>query len=333
MIRGLARRALLVASVAIASTSATRTSAQPSDPQRTAAAQVLYDEGMTALEAKDFGKACPKFEEAMRLVPEGIGVKLMLAECYEGAGRLASAWALYKVVEQEASRAKQKERQAKAEKRVAALESTLARVTVEVAPDVRTAADLVVTRGGVQVGASQWGAAIPVDRGDVLVSAKSARGTFERTVTVEDGARVTIVVDALVPGQAPAPLVPQASESAQEPDRSSASALLVPGLVVGGVGVAFLAAGAGLGIQALIDSGEVEDRCPNDACSDREAVDLDERANLFSILGWVGLGVGAAAVGTGIALVVIPAPAPDAAAAGSAAVIVTPGGLSYRMEF
>lgn len=39
-----------------------------------------------------------------RLVPEGLGAKLTLAECYESQGKLASAWTQYTVVESMAAR-------------------------------------------------------------------------------------------------------------------------------------------------------------------------------------------------------------------------------------
>jgi len=47
--------------------------AQTADPDKIAAAQTLYNEAVTLMDAKDYATACPKLAEAVRLVPEGIG--------------------------------------------------------------------------------------------------------------------------------------------------------------------------------------------------------------------------------------------------------------------
>jgi thioredoxin-like negative regulator of GroEL len=85
-----------------------------------AAAQALYDKAVEQMAAKSFAEACPKLEEVTRLMPEGLGAKLTLAECYEGQGKLASAWLQYALVEAAAGRADQGERQRLAGERAAA---------------------------------------------------------------------------------------------------------------------------------------------------------------------------------------------------------------------
>src|SRR5262245_50638556 len=75
-----------------------------SDVERAAAAQSLYDKASTLLEEKKYAEACPKLEEVTRLVPEALGAKLALAECYEAINKLSSAWTLYAAVEAGAAR-------------------------------------------------------------------------------------------------------------------------------------------------------------------------------------------------------------------------------------
>src|SRR5262245_2144143 len=116
--------------------------ANAAPPDAEARAQALYDEGMTALEARQYDKACPKFEEASRLVPEGIGVKLMLAQCYEESDKLASALTQYRIAEEQARAAKQDERQKKAAGRIAAIEKRVAHLRLDFAPDVASLAGL-----------------------------------------------------------------------------------------------------------------------------------------------------------------------------------------------
>ena len=59
-----------------------------------AAAQVLFDEGRTLMDAERYGEACPKFAESLRL-DAALGTQLNLARCYQLVGKTASAWILY----------------------------------------------------------------------------------------------------------------------------------------------------------------------------------------------------------------------------------------------
>jgi hypothetical protein len=96
--------------------------APPAVAQDDAAAERLYEVATAAMDKGDYATACPKLEEVVRLVPDGIGAKLTLAECYEGAGRLASAWAVYGTARAVAAKAGQPDR----EKKAAAKERALA---------------------------------------------------------------------------------------------------------------------------------------------------------------------------------------------------------------
>ncbi len=312
--------------------------AQPTDATKRATAQALYDEGMKLVNAKDYGKACPKFEEAAKLVPDGIGVKLQLAECYEASGKLASAWTMFRIVESEAARTNQEARRAEANARQAALEPKLARILVEVAPNLRETSGLVVTRDGVEVSSALFGVAVPVDSGKHTVIAKASSGIFEATVESVDGKSLTVTVDKLSASGQSKPSDPSAPTTTEKPSPAGpppasdggGSSLSTPGWVIGGVGVAILGAGVGLGVKAMLDAGEADDICPEVECGSQEAVDLSSQANTFSIIGWVGIGVGVAAVTTGIVLIALPS---SDGAAPSAAFSVTPGGGRLRVTF
>jgi hypothetical protein len=178
------------------------------DPQRVATAMVLYDQALAAMDAKDYETACPKLEAALRLEPSAIGGRLTLGECYEAAGRLASAWAAFVSAEQAAKQANQPERQEKARKRVEALRLLLATVRIVVADEAKTLRRLKVLRDRVEVGAEQWDVPIPIDRGShVIVVTATGKKKIEKTFEVDhDGQEVRVTVPRLRDAEPPAEL-------------------------------------------------------------------------------------------------------------------------------
>lgn len=59
-----------------------------------AVAQALFTEALKLMKSGAHAEACPKLEKSQELDP-GMGTQFRLAECYEGVGRIASAWALF----------------------------------------------------------------------------------------------------------------------------------------------------------------------------------------------------------------------------------------------
>ncbi len=302
----------VAASILLFSTSAT---AQPSDASRTAAGQALYDEGTLALEASDYPRACPKFEEAARLVPEGVGVKLTLADCYERWGKLASAWTSYKTAEAQSARTDQEDRRAKAEAKMKALEPRLAKVTIDVAPAVRELAGLSISRDGVPVGESLWGVAVPVDSGRIKIVATADGRSIERAVEIVDGrAEVVTIADLGAAPPAQAGSTTAATDVSVPPAESGSSGLsggTVAGITVGSIGLALTAVGVGFGVVAMQEAGSADETCPEDACASQDALDQDAKAHDFSIVGWVGIGVGIAATTAGIVMIALPSAEPS----------------------
>src|SRR4051812_40620982 len=83
---------------------------QAGDPQRALAAQALFDQAEAEMAAGQIASACKRLEEVTRLVPDALGGKLKLGDCYEKLGRLASAWSQFAIVAQVAARVGQAER-------------------------------------------------------------------------------------------------------------------------------------------------------------------------------------------------------------------------------
>lgn len=161
-----ARRALAVgASLWLASSVA---GAQEGDP---AAAQALFNQAKELMRQGKSAEACPKLQESNRIDP-GIGTQFHLADCYEKVGRVASAWAQFLGVASQARAAGHTEREKAAQRRAEKLEPRLPRLTVAVA-EASKVAGLEIRRNGALVGAAQWGTPVPVDPGEIELTASA----------------------------------------------------------------------------------------------------------------------------------------------------------------
>lgn len=174
--------------------------AQSVDPYTLVAAHAVHDEAVAALDAGDYASACPKLREVVRMVPEGIGAQLSLAECYEGEGKLASAWRTYAPVEVAARGLGQTARADMARDRRVALEPRLARLRIVIPQEVAALRDLVVLQDGEPVEAALWGARVPIDRGEHVVTVKaSGKRPWELRFEIpKDGVEATLDVGSLV---------------------------------------------------------------------------------------------------------------------------------------
>jgi hypothetical protein len=166
--------------------------AMAADP---AAARALFEEGKRLSAEGAYEKACPKFEESLKLEP-GIGTRFNLAECWEHVGRTATAWAEYLGVAGAAKAAGQAERERVARQRAAALEPRLSRLTIEVK---EVDSNLEIRKDDAVVGRAAWGTAVPIDPGSHVVDARAPNKKAWRT-TVDipsDGRTVPITVPPL----------------------------------------------------------------------------------------------------------------------------------------
>jgi predicted Zn-dependent protease len=174
---------MLAVALAGSSLSTSVALADAQDPRQAAVAQALYDAAVAAMRAGDFTTACPKLEQVVELAPSGIGAKLTLAECYEGVGKLASAWSMYTAVEAAAASANQPARQKKASDRAKALRPSLALLTVSVPQAVASTTGLEVRRDGVLLKRVEWGLPFPADKGKhAVVATAPGKKRWETTV-------------------------------------------------------------------------------------------------------------------------------------------------------
>src|SRR5262245_36003663 len=105
-------------------------------------AENLFAQAAGAMIKKDYATACPKFEQVTRLVPEGGGVRLNLAQCYEAWGKLASAFKHFVIAQELAKKDRLKDRLQVATSGAERVKPKLAMLVVNVPDALRSAPEL-----------------------------------------------------------------------------------------------------------------------------------------------------------------------------------------------
>lgn len=298
----LVRRTALASVVTVAvlgAASLGTTVARAQDGAEVAKTQALFASGVELMKQGKFGEACPKFEEVVRRTPDGIGAKLALAECYEGSGKLASAWGTWHKAGGQAAVAGQNERADAAKKKAALLEPRLSRLVIVVPAEVAALPGLVIKLDDAGSVRSEWGVALPVDGGDHAVSATATgRVAWSRSVKVAvEGARVEVAVPMLDTVPVAAPTAPKVDVSPLPPPPAppSTAARGVPGwaIIVGGAGLAMLGAAAGFRVDQAAAGNTLDRDCgPQRVCAPGyDWAPLYDRENRSFGL-FIGLGAG-----------------------------------------
>lgn len=213
------------------------------------AAETLFEDGRKLVAQGQYETGCKKLAESQRLDP-GTGTLLNLADCYERAGRTATAWATWREAAASARSSGQSDREQLARDHAAALESKLVRLSIDVAESSRVPG-LTVTRDDAPVSDALWGSAVPVDPGRVVVRASApgyqtwtsevqiAADKSENHVSIPAltpaAAGATAPGAAVVPGAPSAPGAPGQAPGAPGAPGASSSAL-VAGTAVPGAG-------------------------------------------------------------------------------------------------
>jgi hypothetical protein len=264
-----------------------------------AAAQVLFDEGRKLLGEGNYAKACPKLEESERLDP-GVGTLLNLADCYEKAGRIATAWGRFVEAASAARAAGESAREQAARGRAAALQPRIPSIVIE-APALDSTPDLELRRDGVRVGAAQLGSPIPADPGPHTITASApGRVAWEAKVVLVEGGAITRVN---------VPALRVVGLSASGPESAPPAAIggglgtqRVVAIVAAGVGVVGLGLGAGFGLAAKSKNDDANDACPSVACSNANAVAQSSAAIRDGHIATAAFIAGGVALGAGVVL-------------------------------
>ena len=274
------------------------------DPQAEAVA--LFDQGIKDLKAGRLEKACSELQASLALVKDS-GTKGALARCHGRAGRIASAWLLWRELSDTAPSA---ELRADATAQAAKLERRLPRYTIKLAGPTP---GLVVQVNGRDV-ALDVPVAVPIDPGTVSVSAAGRDGervttrTWSHDYSAVEGETLAIEIPVLEPLVTQPPAAePEKPEAAVAPELGALPELVASrrrrrtiALVSGTVALGGVIGGTIFGIQARsrYDSAKLLcgdiDRCePSHIPGAQGKVDQARRAALYADIGFGVAGVAA----------------------------------------
>jgi hypothetical protein len=270
------------------------TRAQTAESQ---AAEALFRQAKALMERGELQAACEKFAASQALEP-GLGTLLYLGDCYERAGRFASALATFRQATQVAEERGDAARLRLAQVRVSALEPRAPTLKIRTGPAPQ-ALELQITVGGAPLQRSELGLAVPRDAGryEIRFSAPGYE-PFVTHIELKNADAVVLNVPRLVPVAASAGAASR-SPARDEPAADSSQGTVA--WVVGGAGVALLATAgvfAGLAASKNGDSKELCDRTSPNRCGTTgvglrdDARSLANVATVAAVLGGVGLGGG-----------------------------------------
>jgi hypothetical protein len=246
-------------------------------------ADAHFRAGRDAAKRGDFATACAELRESQKLDPAA-GTLLNLGDCEEHLGHAARAYQLFGEAKRELPA---NDPRAKiAEERAAAVEARIARLTVVLAPGAPAGAR--VKRDGVDV---TLGSPVVVDPGsyvlEVVAPGRSARRT---PIELRAGDTREVLVEA-GPAETPLASAPAVAGQASDSRRTL-------GWIVGGAGVAALAAGVVTGVLVGVEASTYKDHCPGNAC-DAQGLDASSAGKTLQVMSPIALAVGAACTGIG----------------------------------
>jgi hypothetical protein len=277
---------LAVLVLALPATAGAQTSSDP------VAARTLFQEARKLAAQKKFDQACPKFEESLKL-DAGIGTMFNLADCWEHAGRTASAWSEFLDAASAAKNAGQADRERVAHERASALEPHLSRMVVTVAAPEP---GLQVQDGARAVASALYGEAVPVDPGPHKVSASApGKKPWETSVQVgADGDKVTVAVPALAVDPnapvapppvasatpAPAPETHALPETPPPPAQPAGGTQRTIGWVATGLGAVGVGVGVAFSFATQSKNNDAKALCTSGVCGSQ--AELDQHTSLVN---------------------------------------------------
>lgn len=305
-----------------------RAQESPRDP---VGAEDLFRRAMQQLEEGDWTGACERFQKSMDLDP-AVSTLAKIAKCREHEGKLAAAWyeyqrALKLALGMEMADWRRRELKTHLQARVAAIEPRVPRLRITVEP---IPPGLEVIRDGSPVALSALGEPLPIDPGRHQIVARAPGFVpYEIDVMVEEAssAEAKLLLTAEPRAARVAPMPPSArprpppaepaGRLARASDTRAASPRVPPptaadsgvldwshaGFVLGGVGLATLAAASYFAADAHSLVNDSNTHCGNDARCDQQGVNLRREASDAQTNALLLAGAGILTLGLGTVLV------------------------------
>jgi len=263
-----------------------------------AAADALFDSARAAMAKGALDEACEKFRESDQLDPAP-GTELNLADCEEKRGRLASAWVLFRTVEEKL--AENDERLPVAHARAQALQPRVPKLMLSLSPDAPK--NCRVKDGAVDFGSAAFGVPLPLEPGphELVVSAPGFEPRQFRVLLVPGETRAL----AVSPGartSAATPAEHEAARATAHEDPAPSTGKRTLGFALSGLGVAGLGAGTIAGALMLSQKHTVAAECQPDKSCTAAGLDAAHSASSLQTVSNIGWVVGGAALGAGIYL-------------------------------
>ncbi len=309
---------------------AAASSAHAQDFQAVSAAKTLFEQGQKQMEDKNYDGACQSFKASNEAVAR-VGTLLNLADCYEKAGKIASAWGAYFDAISLGRRQNKPEYEDFAQKSQNRLEPLLSKMTITVPPEA-SVAGMKVTRDGQAVENVALGVAIAVDPGKHVIEATAPHKLAFHTEVTVDAAHKN--VDVKIEKLADAPMAwahtnqPQIVEKLVEVP-SAITPLRIGGIVLGSLGVAGVIVGSVLGFVANDKyQSALKNDCNGNAstCTPVGVTNGGTAHDLANVATGLFVG-GLVAVAGGVTLFIVGAPSrPETQATASLGVTPLPGG-------
>ena len=257
----------------------------PAQASDAAAAREQLKAGYQLAQDGNCEEAIPHFTESMHLDVKAITL-INLAQCEEKVGKLTDALGHWVDARARAQVEGNPQIVAEAEKRAKALEPRLGRLTITLAKDAPSGAE--VTRDGVVLGSVSFGVALPVNPGTHVIVVKTpGRKDVRLEVNVGEGDLRSVQVTA-------GPVDPTSNVPPPPEKKSGTSPLVYIGV---GVCAAGVAVGTITGLMSLGKKSTADSNCPQkDQCNQNglAAVDAGRTLGWISTVGFIVGGVGAA---------------------------------------
>jgi hypothetical protein len=306
-----------VCGVAVALAAPLQADAQSPAQAPKSAAEILYEEAWTAMDAGDHATACAKFTASYQ-VSGATGPLQGLARCEEGRGHPARALEHWRELTRRLPESSPTRAEAQAQ--VARLQARVGRLTLRLSSGAP--ASTKVELDDVQV--TPDGSERPVDPDVPHRVRTSAEGHRDRIdhIVVATGAAKTLAV-------APLPLTAEEAPPTQGDERGRT--LRIAGFVAAGIGVASGAVAAITGVMMLDASSDIDDACAERAsCVDPAAADeAKQRGEALAVpnaIAFVGAAVG---IGVGVTLLVMASGTTSATVSAT----LSPGRVALRARF